>query len=261
MKTVLICHSGSNLTRFGFSRWLASFSDLVGIVEIKEDGTRTKQRIKSEIKRVGSLRFLFDVIPYRVYSKLFDTAADSRWENAKVAELSREYGEIPCSARVLITESPNADSVREFLTALSPDMVIARCKTLIKEEIFSIPPDGTLVLHPGVCPEYRNAHGCFWALANNDLEKVGMTLLKIDAGVDTGPVYGYFTYPYDAFKETPAVIHNRVVYDNLDALKEKLLQIHKGVAEVVDTSGRQSGVWGQPWLSKYLKIKRVARKQ
>jgi len=35
-------------------------------------------------------------------------------------------------------------------------------------------------MHPGICPEYRNSHGCFWALANDDPERVGVTLLQID---------------------------------------------------------------------------------
>jgi len=39
------------------------------------------------------------------------------------------------------------------------------------------------VLHPGICPEYRNAHGCFWALVNRDLARVGVTLLRADRGV------------------------------------------------------------------------------
>jgi folate-dependent phosphoribosylglycinamide formyltransferase PurN len=233
----------------------------MGVVEIQEDGARAKQRIRSEIRRVGLFRFLFDVVPYRIYSRLFDSAKDEKWESGKMRELSGLYPDIPVNTKVLITDSPNSELVREFISGLSPDMVVARCKTIIKEEVFSIPPDGTLVLHPGICPEYRNAHGCFWALANNDFDNVGMTLLKIDAGVDTGPVYGYYTYPYDMKNETPAIIHNRVVYDNLNALQDKLLQIHAGVAVEIDTSGRQSGVWGQPWLSKYLKIKRVARKQ
>ena len=260
MNTILICHSGSRLTRIGFARWLASFSNLVGIVEIHEDGTRAKQRIRSEIRRVGFLRFAFDVMPYRLYSRLFDAAKDRSWEQNRINELCRLYPDIPDTTEVLVTESPNSDSVRDFIARLAPDMVVARCKTLIKEEIFSLPPDGTLVLHPGVCPEYRNAHGCFWALANNEPDKVGMTLLKIDAGVDTGPVYGYFSYSFDVCNETPAIIHNRVVYDNLDALQQKLLEVHAGQAETIDTSGRKSGIWGQPWLSRYLEIKRRAAK-
>ena len=244
----------------GFARWLASFTDLVGIVEIHEDGTRAKQRIRSEIKRVGFLRFALDVMPYRLYSRLFDAAMDRTWERDKIDELCQLYPELSEAMEVLVTESPNSDAVRDFITRLAPDMVVARCKTLIKEEIFSIPPDGTLVLHPGVCPEYRNAHGCFWALANDEPDKVGMTLLKIDAGVDTGPVYGYYSYPFDAGSETPAIIHNRVVYENLDALQEKLLEVHAGKSLKVDTTGRKSGVWGQPWLSRYLKLKRRSRK-
>ena len=261
MKTILICHSGARLTRVGFSRWMASFTDLVGIVEIHEDGSRAKQRIRSEIKRVGFLRFVFDVLPYRLYSRLFDSAMDRSWEQDKIDELCRLYPDISGTTEVLVTESPNSDAVRDFVSRLAPDMAVARCKTLIKEDIFSIPPDGTLVLHPGVCPEYRNAHGCFWALANNEPDKVGMTLLKIDAGVDTGPVYGYYSYRFDVSRETPGIIHNRVVYDNLDALQEKLLEVHAGKAEAIDTTGRDSGVWGQPWLSRYLGLKRQATKQ
>lgn len=256
MKTILICHSDSTLTRYGFARWLSSFTDLVGIVEIREDGSRAKQRIRAEVRRIGWLRFIFDVIPYRIYSRLIDSRKDEEWERILLAKLSQEFPDIPESVKVLITSSPNSDEVKEFIESLSPDMTIARCKTLIKKEIYSIPEDGTFVLHPGVCPEYRNAHGCFWALANDEPDKVGMTLLKIDDGVDTGPIYGYYSYNFSRKKETPGVIHNRVVYDNLDALRTKFNEIHGGKAVTIDTRGRKSGVWGQPWLSKYLKIRK-----
>ena len=168
------------------------------------------------------------------------------------------FPELPDDIEVLETVSPNSPETRAFLQRLAPDMAVARCKTLISEEIFSIPPDGVLILHPGICPEYRNAHGCFWALANDEPDKVGMTLLRIDAGIDTGPIYGYYSYAFDVNRDTPAIIHARVVYDNLDALREKFLEIHAGKAVAINTEGRASGVWGQPWLSKYLKIKRRA---
>ena len=114
-------------------------------------------------------------------------------------------------------------------------------------------------MQPGMCPEYRNAHGCFWALANDDINKVAMTLLKIDRGVDTGPTYGYFTYNFDEVHETHNMIQARTVLDNLDAIAAKLEQVHLGTAETVDTSGRESDTWGQPWLTKYFRWKRMAR--
>lgn len=258
MKTILLCHAEDDLTRLGFARWLASFSDLYGIIEIHEDSSRAKQRIRAELRRVGWLRFLFDVLPYRIYSRIKDGPTDRAWMEGKLAELNDRYPALPDDMEILQTASPNSPETVDFLRRLAPDMIVARCKTLIKKDVFSIPPDGVLILHPGICPEYRNAHGCFWALANDEPDNVGMTLLRIDAGIDTGPVYGYYTYAFDTRRDTPAIIHARVVYDNLDTLQEKFLEIHAGTAREIPTEGRTSAVWGQPWLSKYLEIRRRA---
>jgi len=140
-------------------------------------------------------------------------------------------------------------------------VMIARCKTLLKDSVFSIPARGTFVMHPGICPEYRNAHGCFWALANGDLERVGMTLLRIDKGVDTGAVYGSYTCSFDAVSDSHIVIQHRVVFDNLDQLRNKFEEIYLGNAVPIDTSGRASAAWGQPWLTRYLSWKWKARRK
>ncbi len=261
IKTVLICHKGDTLTEYGFSRWLSSFTDLVGIILIEEDNTRSRQRIMAEIKRSGLFRFIFDVLPYRIFSKIGHAKRDKRWTESKVKQMALSYPDLPDAVEFLVADSPNSAQVIDFITRLSPDMMLARCKTLINRNVFSIPPDGTLILHPGKCPEYRNAHGCFWALANNEADKVCATLLKIDEGVDTGPIYGYYSYAFDARSETPAIIHSRVVYDNLDEIQDMLLEIHDGSAKQIDVSGRSSGIWGQPWLSSYIKIRNRAVKK
>ena len=48
-----------------------------------------------------------------------------------------------------------------------------------------------------------------------------MTLLQIDKGVDTGPIYGFFPYPYDERRESYIVIQARTVLDNLDAIRSR----------------------------------------
>ena len=158
----------------------------------------------------------------------------------------------------MLTATPNSDATAGFLRECAPDLVIARCKVLLRENIFTMPRAGTFVLHPGICPEYRNAHGCFWALANRDLSNVGLTLLQVDRGVDTGPVYGYYRYPFDETVESHIVIQHRAAFENLDAIAEKLREIERGVAQPLETGGRTGAVWGQPWLSAYLRWKREA---
>jgi len=257
MRTVLICHAGDDLNRIGTARWLASFTDLAGIVIIEEGGLSTWRRVRYEVRRSGWLRFL-DVLAFRVYYRLFLASADHQQEQAILADICSRYPELSASTRIFRTPTPNSPETARFLRECTPDLVIARCKVLLKESIFTLPRAGTFVLHPGICPEYRNAHGCFWALANRDLSNVGLTLLKIDRGIDTGPVYAYYRYAFEEAIESHIVIQHRSAFENLDSIAEKLREIQQGVAQPMDIDGRTGDVWGQPWLSTYLRWKRQA---
>lgn len=257
LRTALICQADDPLNREGMARWLASFTDLAGVVILDETKQRAWQRVRREVRRIGLLRFL-DVVAFRLYYKLALSARDRQWETATLDELQRRFPPLASETRMLQAASPNTPEVAAFLRECRPDLVIARCKWILKPEIFSIPPDGTFVMHPGICPQYRNAHGCFWALAQNDLGNVGMTLLRIDRGVDTGPVYGFFRCNYDEQADSHIVIQHRTVFDNLDAIAARLLDIHEGRAERIDTRGLPSGEWGQPWLSAYRTWKKGA---
>ena len=256
MRSVLMCHADDAFDRQGLAAWLASFSDLAGIVLIEENGTQKRARVRRELQRVGPLRFL-DVLAMRLYYKLRLAAADKAWMDASLAGLRARFGDAPAVPE-LRAASANAPEVAAFLNRCKPDVMIARSKQLLARRIYRIPRHGCLVMHPGICPEYRNAHGCFWALAERDLDRVGLTLLRIDAGVDTGPVYGYFTYAFDEARESHVRVQYRMVLENLDALAQRIRDIDSGHARPVDVTGRRSGAWGQPWLSRYLRWKRAA---
>lgn len=247
----MICHADDAMNREGLARWLAATTKLVGVVVLDEPSKRMRRRIQREIQRVGLLRFA-DVLAFRFYYKLFLAGRDRRWEEGTLADLRDRFPPLTADTRIIEAGSPNSPQVELFLREVAPDIVIARCKSLLKESVFSIPTRGTFVMHPGICPQYRNAHGCFWALASRDRENVGMTLLKIDKGIDTGPVYGYYRCEFDETQQSHNVIQHKVVFDNLDALRAKLTEIYRGEAQTIDTRGLPSGEWGQPWLTAYL---------
>ena len=256
-RTVLICHADDPLNREGLARWLAATTQLVGLVVIQEPRQRMRRRIRREIQRVGLCRFA-DVLAFRFYYKWFLARRDHAWEVETLRRLSERFPPLTEQTPIHFTSSPNVPAVEDFLKSVQPDLMLARCKTLLKKNIFSVPKRGTLVMHPGICPQYRNAHGCFWALANNDRANVGMTLLKIDAGIDTGPVYGFYRCEFDETNESHHVIQHKVVFENLDALQQKLVQINRSEATPIDTRGLPSGEWGQPWLSAYLRYTKRA---
>jgi folate-dependent phosphoribosylglycinamide formyltransferase PurN len=259
-RAVLICQRGAAIDCEGLSRWLGSFTDLVGIVELHDPPRRTWQRARRELARSGWLRFL-DALAFRMYYRAAHAAADHEWEREAVRDLQARFKNTPPCTNILQARSANSPEVVNFLRSCDPDLVIARCKTLLRKDVFTIPRAGTFVLHPGICPEYRNAHGCFWALARRDLERVGLTLLRIDEGIDTGPVYGYFTYPFDERTESHVRIQQRVLLENLDAVRERLVGAVEGTATPLNTAHRASAVWGHPWLSAYLQWKKAAREE
>jgi methionyl-tRNA formyltransferase len=256
VRSVLICHADDAFDREGLAAWLASFSQLAGVIVLKENAAQKRARIRREIRRVGLLRF-GDVVAMRLYQRLVLATRDRAWQERALASMRLRYGAPPAVPQIVAT-SVNDDAVMAFLREIKPDLALARCKQLLKKGLIGIPRLGCFVLHPGICPEYRNAHGCFWALAERDLGRVGMTLLKIDAGVDTGPVYGYYRYAFDERHESHVVIQYRAVLENLDALADRFGEIGRGMAQPLDTQGRAGASWGQPWLSRYLRWQRAA---
>ena len=258
-RIVLLCHEGAALDTEGLAAWLASSHHLVGIVTIAASPGRVWRVARREWRRSGWIGAA-DVCAMRVFYRLRRAAADDRWTRQEISRLRRKYpGSLEGVPRVTVRD-PNAEAARAFLADRAPDIVIARCKVLLRPDVFTIPRVGTFVLHPGICPEYRNSHGCFWALAHRDLERVGMTLLKIDRGVDTGPMYLQASYDFDERHESHVVVQHRVVTENLDRISATLEAIARGDAAPLSAAGRRSAAWGQPRLSAYLAWQRAARR-
>jgi folate-dependent phosphoribosylglycinamide formyltransferase PurN len=257
VRVALVCHHDNPLNREALPRFLAAEAELAGIVVITETGGRVWKRLRFEWRR-SRIRML-DVLAFRLFYRLRLSASDREWVAERVRAIQADHPPVH-GVRVHETADPNDAGTRAFLQQVKPDLTIARCKTLLTREVFEVPSLGTYVLHPGICPEYRNAHGCFWALARRDLDRVGATLLRIDSGVDTGPVYAYYTTDIDESRESPVVIQHRVVFDNLGAIARDLRRIVAGEAVPIDVTGRESAAWGQPRLTDYVRWKRAARR-
>lgn len=258
MRTVLICHHDNPVNRQALPGWMASFSELAGVIVITETRARRLRRLRFEWRRSGGRTL--DVFAFRLYYRLVLAGRDRRWVDHQVRELQSRYPPPGPEVPVHHTSDPNDGVTRTFLEGIAPDLVLARCKTLLRREIFDVPAAGTVVLHPGICPEYRNAHGCFWALVRRDTARVGATLLRIDEGVDTGPVIAYYRTAIDERKESHVVIQHRVVLDNLAEIAVDLKAVAQGTTSPIDTSGRESMTWGQPRLSDYLRWRWAARR-
>jgi hypothetical protein len=260
LRIVLLAHHDAPLHVDGIARWLGSWATLAGVVVIHEPREVLWRRLRREWRRIGALRLL-DVLAFRVFYRLQLASRDSAWLARRLAALQSTYPAVVPPAPRVDVPSPNSVESRDFIAAAKPDIIVALCKNILAERVFSLARCGTVVFHPGICPEYRNSHGCFWALASNDLERVGMTVLRIDRGIDTGPVLGYFRANYDETSDSHITIQHQMVLDNLDGIRELLTRFCEGSVRPIDVTGRASREWGQPWLTAYRRWKSRARRR
>ena len=113
-RAVLMCHAESRLNREGIARWLGSFTDLVGMVIIDEQGRHTKTRVRKEVERIGWWRFL-DVVAFRAYYGLVLDRRDSAWMTRTLDDIAARYPAIPATCEQLVTPDSNGPDVQAFL--------------------------------------------------------------------------------------------------------------------------------------------------
>ncbi len=99
-------------------------------------------------------------------------------------KLSAQAEDIP----VLQPERPTEPAFVARLRELAPDVgVVVAYGHILKPELLAIPKHGMVNVHPSLLPELRGAAPIEWAIING-LTKTGVTIIQLDAGMDSGPI-------------------------------------------------------------------------
>ncbi len=76
----------------------------------------------------------------------------------------------------------------EIILKLKPDLIIlAAYGKILRQEILDLPGFGCINVHASLLPRWRGASPVQAAIAAGDLQ-TGVTIMKMDAGMDTGPI-------------------------------------------------------------------------
>ena len=95
------------------------------------------------------------------------------------------------------------------LRALQPDLiVVVAYGQILPPAILDLPRLGCLNVHTSLLPKYRGAAPIQWAIANGDTE-TGITIMKIDEGLDTGDIVAQRRTPI-RLEEDSVILHDRL---------------------------------------------------
>lgn len=90
--------------------------------------------------------------------------------------------------RVFQPASMKSDEARDFFVEIRPDAaVIIAYGQIIPRRLLDIPRLGWMNLHGSLLPRYRGAAPIAWAIINGE-HKTGLTTMRLDPGLDTGPI-------------------------------------------------------------------------
>lgn len=95
---------------------------------------------------------------------------------------------------------------------------------IIGPEILSIPASGFVNTHPSLLPYNRGKHYNFWALVEN--APFGVTLHRVDEGVDTGCIIAQQSIPY-TWEDTGASLYAKAQTAMLALLKATYHQLRQ----------------------------------
>ena len=88
---------------------------------------------------------------------------------------------------VLQPERPAGPFLDE-LRALQPDIgVVVAYGHILKAELLTLPSRGMVNVHPSLLPELRGPAPVEWTVING-LARTGVTIMQLDAGMDSGPI-------------------------------------------------------------------------
>jgi methionyl-tRNA formyltransferase len=124
------------------------------------------------------------------------------------------------------------EEVRSSFQNLSPDAcVVAAYGKILPPWLLAIPRLGCINVHASLLPKYRGAAPINWAIANGE-RQTGVTIMRMDAGMDTGPMLAKRAIPIGA-EETAPELSARLARLGADLLSDTLLRIQRGEVEPV----------------------------
>ncbi len=132
---------------------------------------------------------------------------------------------------VLQPSRPNDTEFLSQMRELQPDLgIVVGYGHIFKHALLELPPRGLINVHASLLPQFRGASPIEHAILNG-LDETGVSIMQLDEGMDTGPVYLRVATPI-APDENAGELTTRLAELGALALIEALTLIATGATEL-----------------------------
>ena len=145
-------------------------------------------------------------------------------------ELAKSAVKVEAEAEGIPVLQPEKAHTPEFvaeLRALQPDLsVVVAYGQILKPEVLAVPRLGSVNIHGSLLPGLRGAAPVQWAIIRG-METAGVTIMKMDAGLDSGPMLLRVEEPIEP-DESACELSGRLAEIGAEALIEALALLEAG---------------------------------
>lgn len=131
---------------------------------------------------------------------------------------------------VLQPQRAREENFIQELAALKPNLIaVAAYGQILPKAILDLPQFGCLNVHTSLLPKYRGAAPIQHAILNGDAE-TGVTIMKMDVGLDTGDILTQERTPIEA-SDNSQTLHDRLASIGADLLTRTIPQYASGAIQ------------------------------
>jgi len=107
--------------------------------------------------------------------------------------------------------------------------------------LLSKPKKGVIGMHPTLLPEGRGRASIPWAIIKG-LDKTGVTMFKLDEGVDTGHIIDQIEIPLDESMDA-TTLYDKVANAHKQLMARNIISLHNGSEKLIAQDESKATVW------------------
>ena len=181
----------------------------------------SRQRLREEYRLVGNK------LPRKVWKKLLrrgdPPATAAAAEHAGLRKLARRH-----DIRVIFCQTLNDPGVLAFLDKSVPSLVVFTGGGILRRPVLERAGGGVVNCHLGFLPDYRGMDASLWAVLEDRLDKLGLSVHLMDEGIDTGPLLAVRPVPLEATDTSAAHLQERHESLMCETMVETCLRFLRG---------------------------------
>ncbi len=120
-------------------------------------------------------------------------------------------------------------------------MFIIGWSQIAGEKVINTPKYGSIGMHPTLLPKGRGRAAIPWAIIKG-LDKTGVTMFKLDKGVDTGPILGQIEIPMEE-DENASTLYEKVNIAHESLIEQIWPSLKDGSLKAVVQDDSQATYW------------------